>query len=148
MLKQFTLGAVLMGTALLSAAPASAQDYPLEAGGLVEMTGVTVKDGGGYQYATFLAGEWRKRQEFAKSKGWITAYKVYANMHPRQGEPDLYLVTWLPKIEDAAEAKVREVEWRKFNERSDAQMIKESGDRAQWRTLSGTMLLGEMNFKK
>lgn len=54
----------------------------------------------------------------------------------------------MPKLEDAAEANARELEWRKFNQRSDAQMVKESGDRAQYRTLSGSMLLAEMVFEK
>lgn len=148
MLKKFTLAAALIATSAFSSLPASAQDYPFEAGGLVEMSGITIKPGGGYQYATYLASEWRKRQEFAKSKGWITDYRVHSNLYAREGEPNIYLVTWMPKLEDAAEANARELEWRKFNQRSDAQMVKESGDRAQYRTLSGSMLLAEMVFKK
>lgn len=62
-------------------------------------------------YANFLAGEWREKQEFAKSKGWIRGYMVLSNVHARKGEPDLYLVTITDKIVSGAESESRSKEY-------------------------------------
>ena len=63
---------VAIGTAsITTSAPTVADDWPLVAGDFWEVSGIHIKDGGGFAYATFLASEWRKNQEFAKSKGWI-----------------------------------------------------------------------------
>jgi hypothetical protein len=73
--------------------PAAGQNSPFTPGDYEDVGMIDVSDGGGYEYAMFLANTWRKNQEFAKSKGWITGYQVLANVNARPGEPDLYLVT-------------------------------------------------------
>src|SRR4029450_2730902 len=84
--------------------PAMAQEkYPLVQGEFWEVTGVELKDGGGLKYAEFIAGEWKENQNFAKSKGWIKDYKIFANVHAREGEPDLYLVTIRDNLVSGAE---------------------------------------------
>jgi hypothetical protein len=108
---------------------------------------IDVSDGGGIEYANFLADTWRKNQEFAKSKGWITGYQVLANINPRPGEPDLYLVTSFSSLPDAAEEEKRAAAYRDFMKASDAQMEAASGDRAKYRTVMGSFLLRQMKFK-
>lgn len=147
MLKSHLMAACLAASTLFVAMPAAAQNYPMDRGGLMEVTQVHIEDGGGVAYAQFLADTWRKNQEFAKSKGWITDYKVYANVHARDGEPDLYLVVYFDKMADAAEMKKRDEAFRQFTQMSDQQMVAASGDRAKMRRIGSSMLLEEMRFK-
>lgn len=128
--------------------PAAAQNYPLDYGEFADVTGIDVLDGGSVEYANYLAKEWRKNQEFAKSQGWISDYKVYANLHPREGEPDLYLMVMYAKMPDAVEAMRRDVAYREYIKKNDSQMAMESGNRGKFRKVMSTALLGEMLFKK
>ena len=133
--------------ALALASPAIAQNSPMTPGDYEEVGMIEVSDGGGLAYANYLATTWKKNQEFAKSKGWITGYQVLANVNPRPGEPDLYLVTSFSSMPDAKEEEKRNAAYRDFMRQSDAQMEAASGDRAKYRTLLGSFLLRQLNFK-
>lgn len=130
------------------AAPAASQNYPLDYGNFADVTGIDIIDGGGVEYANYLAKEWRKNQEFAKAQGWITDYKVWANLYPREGEPDLYLMIMYAKMPDAAESMRRDEAFREFVKKNDSQMATESGNRGKFRKILSSSLLGEMLFKK
>lgn len=147
MLKAKLAAMIAAPLAVLIAVPAAAQDYPFTAGDYQEVAMIDVSDGGGFQYAAFLADTWRKNQEFAKSKGWIKDYAVLANVHARPGEPDLYLVTTFASMPDGAEDERRAAAYREFMKASDAQMEAASGDRAKYRTVMGSSLLRQMKFK-
>ncbi len=134
--------------AFAMSAPANAQNYPFDYGGFADVTGIDIIDGGGVEYANYLAKEWRKNQEFAKSQGWITDYKVWSNLYPREGEPDLYLMIMYAKMPDAAEAMRRDEAFREFAKKNDSQMASESGNRGKFRKILSSSLLGEMLFKK
>jgi hypothetical protein len=48
-----------------------AQDeWPLVGGDYWDVTGVEIKDGGSWEYANWLATEWRKNEEFSKAQ-WV-----------------------------------------------------------------------------
>jgi len=142
------LAAMAAAPVLLAvAAPAMAQNYPMEPGDYVEMSGLTIEDGGAYEYATYLAGMWKQNQEFAKRRGWIKDYKVMMNVNKRVGEPDIYLVTTFSSMPDAAEDMRRQSAYRDMMKQSDAQMEAASGDRAKYRKYVGSMLLREMKLK-
>lgn len=126
---------------------ASAQNYPFTPGDYTEVSMIDVADGGGMQYATFLADQWRKSQEFAKAQGWITGYAVYNNFNSRPGEPDLYLTVTFSNLPDGAEDERRNQAYRDYMKRTDAQLSAESGDRAKYRTVMGSFLLRELKFK-
>lgn len=130
-----------------SATPAMAQNYPFSPGDYTEVSMISVSDGGGLQYANFLADNWRKSQEFAKSKGWISSYAVYTNYNSRPGEPDLYLTVTFPNFADAAEEERRNQAYRDYMKKNDTQMVAESGDRSKYRTVMGSFLLRELKFK-
>ena len=134
--------------ALALASPAAAQNSPFDYGDLTDVTGIDILDGGGMEYSNYLAREWRKNQEFAKSQGWISDYKVYSNMYPREGEADLYLMVTYAKMPDAIEAKRRDDAYRAYMKKNDTQMATESGNRGKFRKVMSQMLLGEMKFKK
>ncbi len=139
------LSAAAMSCAI--SAPAAAQNHPFTPGNYVEVAMIDVADGGGLQYATFLADQWRKSQEFAKSQGWIVSYAVFSNYNSRPGEPDLYLSVTFPNMPDGAEDERRNQAYRDYMKRTDAQLSAESGDRAKYRTVMGSFLLREMKFK-
>lgn len=125
---------------------AAAQEWPFVGGEYSEMTGIFIKDGGGYKYAQYLANEWARNQEFAKSQGWISDYKMYGNVNPRDGEPTIYLVVTFPSIPDAAEDERRADAYEAWSKKTIEQSETEAGNRAEYRTVMGAMLLQE--FKK
>jgi hypothetical protein len=147
-MRVFSKAALLAAPFVLAAGvPASAQNSPFTPGDYEEVAMIEVADGHGLDYANYLATTWRKNQEFAKSKGWITGYQVLSNVHNRPGEPDLYLVVSFTTLADAAEDERRDAAYREFMKQSDAQMQAASGDRAKYRTVQGSFLLRQMKFK-
>ena len=144
-----TFCALALGaSAMLVAAPSMADEWPLVPGDYWNVTGIHLKDGGGYKYAQFLAGEWHKNMEFAKSKGWIKSYMILSNVNPRKGEPDLYLITSFADLPNAAVSEARNKEWAEFQKKSIEQMQSESGNRADYRTVGSDELLQELHFRK
>lgn len=132
---------------VVAAAPAQAQNFPMNPGEYVEMTSISIDDGHNLDYATFLAGQWKDQEEFAKSQGWISSYEVLQNLDKRAGEPDLYLVVHMKSIPDAAEMIRRDQVVRDHTRMTDAQMEAGSGDRAKYRHVIGSMLLQQLVFK-
>ncbi len=124
-----------------------AGDWPLAQGDFWEVTGVHLKDGGDLAYATFIATEWKADQEFAKSKGWIKAYMVLGNAYTRKGEPDLYLVTVTDRLVSGPESEKRGDEYIAWKKKSNAQLVKESGNRGEVRTIESSLLLQELKIK-
>jgi len=138
------LGAAMM----VSAVPAAAQDIPLTSGNFWNVSEITIDDGHFSTYADYLAGRWRKQEEFAKSKGWIKDYYILGNNNKRAGEPDLYLVEVFDHMTTPAEDLVREKEMNAFMAQTSRQGEAGSADRAKYRHLGGTMLLQEQVFRK
>ncbi len=127
---------------------AMAQDkFPLVAGDYWEVTGIELKDGGALKYAEFVAGEWKANLEFSKSKGWIKDYRIFGNVHAREGEPDLYLVTIRDSLVSGAEDDKRGDEFRAWKKKTIAQMVTESGNRAEYRTVLSDALLQELKVR-
>jgi hypothetical protein len=143
----FLLVLSVFAASVFSTAPAVADEYPLVAGDFWDVSGIHIKDGGGLAYATFLAGEWRRNQEFGKSKGWIKGYMILANNYPRKGEPDIYLITITERIATGAEGEKRSDEYLEWRKTTIAQMEKESGNRAEFRELGSNSLLQELKFR-
>lgn len=143
-MKTIKIALAAMTMTLPFAAPAAAQEFPLAAGEYVEMTGIEVEDGeGGLKYAEYLAGEWKRNSEYAKSQGWISGYAIYANVNGRDGEPDIYLVTQFASLPDAAEGERRNKAYEAWAKTNYQQQAAASGNRAEYRTVKGSMLLQE-----
>lgn len=126
---------------------ALAEEWPFIGGDYWEVTGIDIKDGGGYKYATWLANEWRKDLEFAKSKGWIKDYMVLANVHARSDEADLYLIRVREDIPSGAEFEKRTKEYLEWQTKSIEKMQAESGNRAEYRTVMSDSLLQVLKFR-
>lgn len=145
--KMMIATAMLVTTPMALPTVAAAQEFPLVAGDYSEVAGIFVKDGGAFKYATHLATKWVDVQEFAKSKGWISDYKILVNENPRDGEPTIYLMTTFAKMADAAEGERRNKAYDAYMKSSAQQQIAESGNRAEYRTVQSSMLLREYKVR-
>ncbi|MFN7175275.1 MAG: hypothetical protein ACK4MX_00135 [Thermaurantiacus sp.] len=128
---------------MMSAVPAMAQENPWKPGAFWEVTGIHVKDGSALTYARHLADSWVGSMEFQKSRGWITGYHVLTNEYPRQGEPDVYLITTFASAPSPEEMDKRAAEWRAAMKLTMAQAEAASGQRAEYRTVGSQVLLRE-----
>lgn len=143
------LAALMLSTgavAIPQAALAQSAD-PLRAAEYVEISGISIDDGHYTDYASHLAGMWRKGQDFAKAQGWITDYEILMNMYPRKGEPDVYLLTRFSSPPSVAEGEAREAAYSKHMAMTMAQMDTAAQGRAKFRKLEGSMLLRRMVWK-
>ena len=143
MIAALTFGASTM----FVSSSALAEEWPLKGGDYWEVTGIDIHDGGGFKYAKWLATEWRKDLEFAKSKGWIKDYMVIANVHARSDEPDLYLVRVREDIPSGAEGEKRTKEYLEWQSKTIEKMQAESGNRAEYRTVMSDSLLQVLKFR-
>ena len=143
-----TLLVALGVAAMVTAVPAAAQDFPLKGGNFWNVAEITIDDGHFGDYADFLAGARRAELDFSKSKGWIKDSYILANVNKRAGEPDLYLVTITDHLTTPAEDQAREKELNAFLNSTARQQDAQSGARAKFRHLGGSMLLQELVFKK
>ncbi len=145
-MRPFTLA--VSAAFLAIAVPAAAQDeFSLVPAQWVDVGMISIEDGHGLDYANHLAANWRMAQEYAKSQGWITDYEVLINPYPRDGEPDMYLLTRFDQFETPDEGEARGRQYREHMQRTIAQLEGESGDRASYRTVMGSMLLRRLEFR-
>ena len=145
--RRVVLVLALLLSSFTLAKSASADDYPVVNGDYWEVTGIKLKDGGALAYAKFLASEWRKDQEFAKSKGWIKDFKLLYNNYARHEEPDLYLVIISEKLPSGPELEKRADEYLAWKQKSNEQMEKESGNRVEFQEIFAGSLLQELTFR-
>ena len=134
------LGAGTMAVAM----PAAAQELPVKSGDFWDVTSVKIDDGHFADYADFLANDFRKQSEFAKSKGWMKGYYILSNVNPRGDEPDLYLVRIYDHVPTPADDIQREKEMNAFVQQSTRQGMAGSAHRATFRHLAGNMLLQQL----
>ena len=134
---------------LAMASPAAAEsEYPYDLGDYVEVGMITVDDGHDLDYAKFLAGQWKRGQDYAKQQGWISSYEVLYNVYKRDGEPDIYLMSYAPRLADKAEELRRNDAYRAYMQRTESQLLAESGERAKYRRQMGAMMLRRVDWKK
>lgn len=141
------LGALGAATMALSV-PTIAQDVPLKGGNFWTVAEITIDDGHFGDYADHLAGAYRKNMDFSKSKGWLKNSYILSNVNKRAGEPDLYLVTISDHVTTPAEDEAREKELNAFLATTTRDQDKQSGVRAKFRKLGGSLLLQELLYKK
>ena len=140
--------AALGAAAMLLATSAGAQEVPLIPGDYWEVTEVDIEDGQFANYADYLASQWRRSQEFSKSKGWIKDYYVFGTVNARAGEPDLYLVSVYERQPTAAEQMKREKEFNAFMRQDSRQQDQAFGARATMRKIGGSMLMQRLLFRR
>ncbi|HEV2569761.1 hypothetical protein [Sphingomonas sp.] len=136
-----------LAAALAYASPGLAQSSSYTPGSYWTVSSIDILPGQAENYADFLAGQWKRSQEFAKSKGYIEDYFVLANVNGPDGEPDLYLVTRFKEMTTRAEDQRRTTEYEAFMKSDPHKLEAESGARATMRTQKGSMLLQELMLK-
>ena len=139
--------AALGASMMMLSVPAAAQDIPLVGGNFWNVTEVTIDDGHFSTYADYLAGQYRKQEQFAKSKGWIKDYYILSNNNKRSGEPDLYLVEVFDHVTTPAEDIAREKEMNAYLAQTTRQGEAGSANRAKYRHIGGTMLLQQLLYR-
>lgn len=143
------LTTLVAGAALALSAPLAAQDddpWPFEAGEYVEVTGIKLADGAGLKYAQWLAGEWRSNSDFAVEQGWLNSYEILVNTHPREGEPNMYLIRRFPSFVDNEEGERRRQVMSKRYQRSAEALQQESANRAEYRTVMSEVLMRKLEW--
>ncbi len=138
---------VALAMALAFSAPAAAQESSYTPGGYSDVSAIDVMDGQMDNYMDYLAGSWKRQQEWAKSKGYITGYSVLANPYPRAGEPDLFLVVNYTKIYEPAEEVRQQKEFEAFMKADSRQLGSQFADRGKMRKSLGQQQLRVMNLK-
>ncbi|MGB5246249.1 MAG: hypothetical protein WBM54_11240 [Woeseia sp.] len=131
---------------LATGVQADNHEWPLVGGYYWEVTGIDIKDGGAWNYANWLATEWRKNEEFAKSKGWIKDYMIVSNVYS-DSDADLYLIRVIESVPSGVEGQKRAREYRDWVKKSAEMMVKESGNRAEFREVLSSSLLQVMTFR-
>lgn len=143
-MKKFILAA-MGGIALsLSAAPAIAQQSAMKPGPLWTAARIVVEDGQMENYLDWLSKVWIPNQEFAKSQGWISDYSVLNNVNPRDGEPDLILVTRFAEMPSSAEIERRNAIMNERMKQDDHSAEAASGMRTKMRRIAGSTLYREL----
>jgi hypothetical protein len=99
----------LIGAAFLAAAasPAFSQQSSYKLGPLWTAARIDVEDGQFENYMDWLMKVWESNQAFAKSQGWILNYHILDSVNPRDGEPDLILITSYADFPSTAEIERR-----------------------------------------
>ena len=69
-----------IAVALSFAAPAAAQESAYTPGTYAVVQGIYVEDGQMENYMDYISDMYRRNQEFARQRGWITGYRIWANV--------------------------------------------------------------------
>jgi len=143
MLRLFT-AAVL---ALCLPLAATAQDN-FEGGSFWAISSVDTKPTHFDDYVGDIKGLWRSQMEALKEDGKVLSYMMLSNVHPRDGEPDLWLM-----VEWASAAAMLDTPWEYYEDLmeemgEDEDDVEEAArDREELRTLMSSVLAREITFK-
>lgn len=93
LLKSVAVAAGLMvATSLIAPSAAMAQESSYKPGSVWTASRIKVLPGQFENYMDFLAGQWKRTNEFGKKEGLVLSYHVLAVNNPRNGEGDLVLI--------------------------------------------------------
>lgn len=131
----FTMGVAIPATV-------AAQDaWPLQPAEYVEVSAIHIDDGHELDYANHLATLWRRSMDYQVEQGWIDSYEILSNVHAREGEPDLYLLTRYSEWTTPEEGQARAEAMRAHMAMTMDEMQEASAGRAEYRTLGSETLL-------
>ena len=125
-------------------APAIAQQSAMKPGPMWNAARIDVVDGQTENYLDWLAKTWASNQAFAKSQGWLLDYHILESVNPRDGEPDIILITTFKDYPSAAESERRNEIINKRMQQDDHTADAASGQRGAMRKLMGSVLYQEL----
>jgi hypothetical protein len=138
---------IICATALAALAwspSVSAQDSSVKTGPFWQANRIYVEDGQFENYMDWLSKTWTANQEFAKSQGWLLEYHILNSVNPRDGEPNVVLLTRFNDFPSAAESERRNALMNQHMQQTDRSASASSGDRMKMRKLMGSALYVEM----
>lgn len=142
-MKNLLIGAAALVFATLSV-PAVAQQSSMKPGPMWTAGRIAVEEGQMQNYMDYLTKTWMANQEYAKSQGWLLDYHVLQSINPRDGEPNIILITRFADMPTAAEAERRGDILNKRMSQDDHAAAAASGQRNKMRKLMGSVLYREM----
>lgn len=129
---------------ILCATEASAQQSSYKLGPLWTAARIHVEDGQFENYLDWLTKTWMDNQAFAKSQGWLLDYYILDSINPRDGEPNIILLTRYNDFPSAAESERRDAIINKRMNQDDHSAAAASGDRTKMRKLMGSVMYREL----
>lgn len=130
--------------AVMIATPASAQQSAMKDGAMWTAGRIAVHEGQMENYLDFLAKTWAANQAFAKSQGWLLDYHILQSVNPRDGEPNIILITRFADMPTAAESERRSNIMNQRMNQDDHSAAAASGQRNSMRKLMGSVLYREL----
>lgn len=134
----------LAALACMSSVPATAQQSAMKPGPMWTAVRIDVLDGQTENYLDWLAKTWVSNQTFAKSQGWLLDYHILESVNPRDGEPDIILITTFADYPSAAESERRNDIINKRMQQDDHSADAASGQRGSMRKVMGSVLYREL----
>lgn len=131
--------AMLAGTS-----PALAQQSPMKPGPMWTAARIMVEDGQMQNYMNYLTKTWMANQDYAKAQGWLLEYHVLQSVNPRDGEPNIILISRFKDMPSAAETERRNEILNKRMSQDAHTAEAASGARGSMRKLMGSVLYREM----
>jgi hypothetical protein len=142
--RQFSAILVTFAASIL---PATAQELSYTPGTVWNISNIQVEPGQTQRYLDYLAGDWKKLNEFGKKEGYVVSYHVFSVNNPRSGEPDLILAVEYKDYYSNAEQLVQQRRLEAFLASDVRKMENQSGERKAMRKLAGSVELQELNLK-
>ena len=140
-MRKFLIG--IAAAAMVATTSASAQQSAMKDGALWTAARIAVEEGQMENYMDYLAKTWTANQDYAKAQGWLLDYHVLQSVNPRDGEPNIILITTYADMPSAAEADRRSEIINKRMSQDDHSANAASGQRNAMRKLQGSILYRE-----
>jgi hypothetical protein len=141
---QFAVGVV---TFLVLIFPATGQELSYTPGTVWNISNIQIEPGQTQRYLDYLAGDWKKLNEFGKKEGYVVSYHVFQVNNARNGEPDLILAIEYKDYYTNAQQLAQQKSLEAFLASDARKMESQSGERKAMRKLVGSMELQELNLK-
>ena len=141
-MRKYLIGAAFLAT--LATTPVAAQQSSYKLGPMWTAGRIDVEDGQYENYMDWLMKVWESNQAFAKSQGWLLDYHILDSVNPRDGEPDLILITRFADFPSVAEIERRNEILNKRMNQDDHSADAASGQRNKMRRQMGSVLYREI----
>ena len=128
----------------LLAGSITAQELSFRPGTVWTFSSIQVEPGQMQLYLDYLAGDWKKLNDFGKKEGYVVSYHVFSVNNVRNGEPDLILAVEYKDYYSNAQRTAQQDKVAAFLASSARKMESEYGDRKVMRKSLGNMELQEL----
>jgi hypothetical protein len=146
MLKSIFVGAAMMAAVAL-ANPAMAQESNYKPGTVWTASRIHVLPGQFENYMDYLAGQWKRVNEFGKKEGVVLSYHILQVNNPRKDEPNLILLIENKDYMPTAQQEAMRAKLNAFLAMDDRKQDAASGARGPMRELMGSTEYQELVLK-